>query len=136
MAMMSIVSFLDSDFSNQWCKEGSFEIYLVKSLYNDELVTSNFMNKKRGANIYIDDRAKARKTGVFARVMDLLESEARIRGYSRIRVQSIVNEFLPEVLERRGYVADEYNPWVIQPDYCLDLRLPVSPRSGLSLAST
>ena len=71
----------------------------------------------RGRNLYKRDTVL--KTGDFGKFMDKLEALLFDNGFRELRFGSVCNEFLPDVLERRGY-SKYHNPeWDILPHYTM-----------------
>lgn len=60
--------------------------------------------------------------GKFKELLAMLESEAYGANHDSIYVENIMNEFLPEVLERNGYTRDSFSPWQAIPSMYKRLR--------------
>ena len=66
------------------------------------LTVANINASGREANS--ETSLKPNSTGNFKVFMDRVEVEAKQRGYDCVYVESVLNGFLPAVLQRRGYV--------------------------------
>ena len=66
------------------------------------LTVANINAAGREANS--ETSLKPNSTGNFKVFMDRVEVEAKQRGYDCVYVESVLNGFLPAVLQRRGYV--------------------------------
>lgn len=99
--------FIVSTLHNEYVNFNGLEIYLRKGqmAINGELKNAiqlgNISNPKRSDNIKIDPEHK--KTGKFSALMKELEKLAKEHGFDGVYVESILNDFLPDVLKRYGY---------------------------------
>ena len=66
------------------------------------LTVSNINAAGREGNT--ETSLKPSSTGNFKVFMDRVETEAKTRRYDCVYVESVLNGFLPAVLQRRGYV--------------------------------
>lgn len=109
MKTMDIETFLDNTkLFNHWCKFSTFEIYLVKERKIVDGVpkivgisTSNFSNTRRARNVC--RKYKYTRTGRFDWLLAHIDAQCAKHGYDYFRIDSIVNEFLPEVLIKKGF---------------------------------
>lgn len=99
--------FVASMIRNEYVNFGALEVYLRKGpiAIDGEIKTaiqlSNVSNPRRIRNIKTNPKHK--KTGKFSALMKELKKLAKENGYDGVYVESIQNEFLPDVLERYGY---------------------------------
>ena len=102
-------SFMNSQIPNKYVKFQGLTVYLRKGLYlidgerKNAVQLANVTNPKRDDNIHIDPSREETRTGKFLALMSELEKLAKIYEYDGVYVESILNDFLPEVLERYGY---------------------------------
>ena len=99
--------FLTSPIRNEYVKFNGLSIYLRKGtiLINGEpkntIQLANITNPRRSTNMEI--RPNPKSTGKFSSLMNELERLAKEYGYDGVYVESVLNSFLPDVLERYGY---------------------------------
>jgi len=104
---------------NQWLDVGPYKTYLRKgerilprgdhTRIRDmgrfkTLELANVEREGRGAKTLPEGERPTK--GQFGELVKLLETEATKNGYDAVYVEQILNEFLPEVLRRKGYVQD------------------------------
>lgn len=104
--------FLDGSQQSAWVQVGDYNVYLRKgsrNLSGGEASTLDVANINR-----VDGRgshevlppAQRGASGNFRQVMSELERAAGERGFGGVYVENIQNKFLPDVLQRGGYVPD------------------------------
>lgn len=102
-------SFMNSKIPNEYVNFKGLSVYLRKGLYfidgekKNALQIANVTNPRRGDNVHIDPSREKTRTGKFLALMTELEKLAKIYEYDGVYVESVLNKFLPEVLERYGY---------------------------------
>lgn len=109
---------------NAYIRYKDIEAYVRKSvrLIDGErkrcLDMGNVQNRKRQKNL--NYATKHRRTGLFREFDDLMKKLAVEHGYDGVYVESVVNDFLPDVLVRYGYrlVVDHV------PEMMRDIALP------------
>jgi len=103
MKFPTVSEFLASGASSAWCKEGPIKVYL-RIEYEGAISITNMYSvaPTRAKNVL--KREKFIRTGHFAWVMDKLEESLWASGYCELYFAAVCNEFLPDVLKRRGYV--------------------------------
>lgn len=97
---------------SDYIKSGTFTVYMrrgdriikigPKVRKSRALTVANINAAGREANS--ETSLKPNSTGNFKVFMDRVEVEAKQRGYDCVCVESVLNGFLPAVLQRRGYV--------------------------------
>jgi hypothetical protein len=99
--------FISSTLRNEWVKFDGLKVHLRKgSMHIDNDIKNatqlaNLENPKRETNIYYDPAHKS--TGKFSALMIESKKLAVENKYDGVYVESILNEFLPDVLKRYGY---------------------------------
>jgi hypothetical protein len=104
---MTLEEFINSDLQSTYIKfRGSTSYYrkgrvaVDGTVYTKVLTRANTTNRKRADNVL--KLAEPKATG-FYRALDQLTAELALRhGFQGIYVEGVLNEFLPEVLERYG----------------------------------
>lgn len=109
----------NKDVRNQWLEIGPYKAYVRKServLPRGDhtrirdmgrfqtLELANVERQGRGSKTLPEGERPAK--GQFGELVKMLEDEAKKNGYDAVYVEQILNEFLPEVLRRKGYVQD------------------------------
>lgn len=104
---------------NAWLNVGPYKTYLRKgerilprgdvtrtrdTTRFKTLELANVERQGRGTKTLPEGERPSR--GQFQELITLLENEAQKNGYDAVYVEQILNEFLPQVLQRRGYVQD------------------------------
>ncbi|KKN90165.1 hypothetical protein LCGC14_0232810 [marine sediment metagenome] len=100
--------FMDSPMFNSYVKFQGLNVYLRKGpvFIDDEqklvIQLANVKNPRRPNNIAFDPNK--RSTGKFKALIGELNELAKIHHYDGIYIESILNEFIPGVLERYGFI--------------------------------
>ena len=104
---LDLSGFISGDLRNSYVNFQGLKVYLRKgSLYIDKeyknvIQLANVTNPKRSSNIEINPRRKS--TGKFKALINELNRLAQEYNYDGIYVESVLNDFLPDVLERYGF---------------------------------
>lgn len=99
--------FVASVIRNEYVNFNGLSAYLRKGKMaidgeiKNTIQLANLTNPKRPTNMEIDPNPKS--TGKFSALMAELEALAKENGYDGVYVESVLNDFLPDVLERYGY---------------------------------
>lgn len=99
---LPLLEFFPNPIGNRWCRHGNMRVYVTKNSWARVICVSNVYNVRRKQNLF--KKEKHRTTGLFSDLMTVIELQAANHGYKYVRVIGIVNEFLPDVLARRGYL--------------------------------
>lgn len=100
-------SFVASSIRNKYVNFKGLSVYLRKGQISidreikNAIQLANISNPRRPTNMEIDPKPKS--TGKFSALMNELENLAKDNGYDGVYVESILNDFLPDVLKRYGY---------------------------------
>lgn len=106
-------SFVASAIRNEYVNFKGLSAYLRKGKMaidgeiKNTIQLANIANSKRPMNMEIDPNPKS--TGKFSALMAELEALAKEHGYDGVYVESVLNDFLPDVLERYGYSSVNTN---------------------------
>ena len=101
--------FMDSKIRNEYIKFNGLVVYLrkgpigINGEIKNAIQLANVTNPRRSDNLTSDPKRKS--TGRFSALMAALEKMAVEHGYDGVFVESILNDFLPSVLDRYGYSA-------------------------------
>lgn len=94
--------------NNKWLDAGDYSAYLRKSDYTGtkRVELANVNRRDQTGSPHRLPEGERGERGHFGEFMDALEDAARKRGYKQSYVENVINEFLPEKLEARGYERD------------------------------
>jgi hypothetical protein len=119
MRRMTLDAFLDGDERSSWIHHGTLKVYVRKATRLTEkpvalrvrvLDVANITNVRRPMN---SARKPRHRTTGQLRTFDLaVKKAARERGFDGVFWENVLNEFLPEVLVRYGYVQVNENCFI------------------------
>lgn len=102
--------------SNSYIRYKTAKIYVKRGFVMIDgqrkraLIRGKTDNLKRLNNIEINPKHK--RTGLYREIDDMMTEAARKYGFDGVYVENVLNDFLPEVLERYGYtrIDPEWGP--------------------------
>jgi len=89
----TLKEFLESDLKNAWIENSKLRVYLRKGFHS---IDGEIVSTLDVANVVVPE--SKRNQGIFRDFM----REVEMTGYS-VFVESVLNDWLPRALERRGY---------------------------------
>jgi hypothetical protein len=126
----TLEDFLEMRVPNLYIWHKTIECYMRKGrVYVDgqirtALTISNITNKRRSSNI--EFKTKHRRTGLFREFETHVRELAAEHGYDGVYVEIVLNEFLPDVLERYGYkrvnIRDGLGPDYTEQNYWFSVK--------------
>ena len=107
MITFTLKDFIDCGDRNLWIKYKDLAIYLRRDFVVVEnngykvITLGNISNKRRPDNV--ESKTDYERTGLFKEFEMSLRSAAQSNDFQGIFVESVINDFLPDVLLRYGY---------------------------------